>query len=301
MSVLDVETEWLELLSELAVDSVLLDRLDSVELSDVADEVLLLDKVLVERLLAVDWLDSVIVCELLDVVIVWLLEGDDVLLLVVMLWLDELLEPVDSVERLDSVDIDWLDLLLTDWLLEEIELLDSVLVERLDAELVERLDAVLLLVERLLVLLVESELVLLVERLEVLDVLRLDTLLLDRELLLSVLVERLDVLDSLDSLISSTATIRRSWAIGLPCCWPLATIDNRASLVGKSRMAGVLATPPIVSMRMARQNRSFSSVTLTNSSVLLRDGVERWSVKLPLTAAKTFNSRSVRCVPPFPR
>ena len=56
-----METEWLELLSELAVDSVLLDRLDSVELSDVADEVLLLDKVLVERLLRVDWLDSVIV------------------------------------------------------------------------------------------------------------------------------------------------------------------------------------------------------------------------------------------------
>ncbi len=70
VSVLDVDTEWLDELRLLAVDSVLLDRLETLELRDVADDRLLLDKVLEESVLAVDWLDSVIVCELLDVVIV---------------------------------------------------------------------------------------------------------------------------------------------------------------------------------------------------------------------------------------
>lgn len=67
VSVLDVETEWLELDSVLSVLKVLLDRLLRLELSDVADDRLLLESVLDERLDAVDWLDSDIVCELLEV------------------------------------------------------------------------------------------------------------------------------------------------------------------------------------------------------------------------------------------
>ncbi len=135
------------------------------------------------------------------------------LLDVVIDWLDELLEPVESVERLDWLDSDWLDLLLTEMLLDESELVDSELVLWLDTELLDRLDRLLLLVETLDVLLVDTLLVL--------DVLRLDRLLLDSVLLLSVLDDSVDALDALDSLNSSTSTIRRSWAIGEPCWFPL--------------------------------------------------------------------------------
>lgn len=64
--------------------SVLDDRLLSLCEEVLAEDVLLLESVLVERLDAVDWLDSDIVCELLDVLTLWLLELDDVLLLVLI-------------------------------------------------------------------------------------------------------------------------------------------------------------------------------------------------------------------------
>ena len=256
---LDVVIVLLELDELLWLLREVVDKLLSLSDEVLADDKLLLDKVLEESVLAVDWLDSVIVWELLDVVIVWLLEGEDVLLLVVMVWLDELLDPVEIVERLDWLDSDWLDLLLAEILLDDRLDVLTELVELLESVLVDRLDWLLLLVETLLVLLVET--------LDVLDVLRLDRLLLESELLLSVLVEELETLETLDSLNSSTSTIRRSWAIGEPCWLPLYTIPLIASLVGKSRMAGGRSTLPPVSVKIARQSNSLSIVTETSSSV----------------------------------
>lgn len=179
-----------------------------------------------------------------------------------------LVEIVDSLLGLLDDSVLWLVMLVWLELLSVDE--DDVLSELVDNELVDRVlvDSVLVLElltdEVLLVesderLLVDSELV---ERLLALDVLRL-------------LVLRLDALEALDSLISSTLTIRRSCAISAPCCWLLNTIALIASLVGKSRIAGARVTPPPVSRRIARQSRSFSSVTDANSIVLASAWVVR--------------------------
>ncbi len=196
-----VRDTLLWLLTEL-VDILLVDKLLSLSEEVLADDRLLLDSVLVLELLRLDRLDSDIVCELLDVVTLWLLDSEELLLLVDTDWLDELLLPVETVERLESEEIDWLDLLLAEMLLVDRLLVLTELVESDDTLLLERLDTLLLLVETLDVLLVETLLVLLVERLDTLDVLRLLVL-----TELSVLLERLDALDSLNS---STFTIRRS-------------------------------------------------------------------------------------------
>lgn len=139
------------------------------------------------------------------------------LLLVVIVWLDELLELVDCVDSVLGLLLDSVDLLLIEDC-GELELLLELLLDSVEDEsvLLERLDSV----DRLL-LLVET-----LEVLEVLSELSVDELSVDE---LSVLVDEddsvlelsVDALLWLDSLISSTLTIRRSWAICEPCCWPL--------------------------------------------------------------------------------
>lgn len=224
------------------------------------------------------------------------------LLLVETVWLDELLLLEDSVDADDWLDIDWLDLLLIDDCGDELlELLllddrleeDSVLVEE-----DERLDRLLLLVLADEVLDVESELV---EEVLSDDVLRDDAD--DSVLLDSELVVRLDVLsdDVLDDDSSSTPMIRSSCCDGPRCCGPLVTIRSNSSLVGKSKIAGAFSTPPIVSRNSARHCMLSARVIVRISSVFSSACVVKWSEYTPLTAAKIFNCRDPRWVPPFPR
>ena len=216
-SVLLVLTECDELESVETLLSVLLDRLLSLRLDVLAEDVLLELSVLVEELDRVDWLDSDMVWLLLLVEIDCELLVVDELLLVLIVWLDdelELVETVDSDDGLLDESVLSVEMLDCGELLELLLLLDDRLL--LESVLVERLDAVLALLLEL-------------ETLEVLEVLRLDSVLDESVLddrLLSVDDESVDVLDELsvedeDEESSSTAMIRRSCAISDPCCWPL--------------------------------------------------------------------------------